>query len=69
MSRPRIAALRLAARRYGKQPLGTGDAAVAASEEWPPAAGTEMPQGSFEGGRSGKASAKMAFVFPILHSA
>jgi hypothetical protein len=39
MSRPRIAALRLAARRCGELPLRAGDAAIAAGEGWPPAGG------------------------------
>jgi hypothetical protein len=37
LSRPRRAALRLAAGRCGRQPLGAGDAAVAAGEVGPPA--------------------------------
>ena len=49
MSRPRIAALRLAASRCGRQPLGTGAAAIAASEGRPAAGGAGMPQGCFQG--------------------
>jgi hypothetical protein len=66
MSRPRIAVLRLAARRCVRQLLGAGAAAIVAGERWSPAAGDAgMPQGRFRGLRSRGAGAKMAFVLPI----
>jgi hypothetical protein len=36
------------------------------SEGWPPAGGAGMPKGGGRGLRSGRASTKMAFEFPIL---
>ena len=54
LSRPRLAARRLAAGRCGRQPLGAGDAAVAAGEVGPPA------------GRAARgAGRKRALGFPI----
>jgi class 3 adenylate cyclase len=55
MSRPRIAASRLAARRCGRPQLGAGAAAIAASEQRPPVEA---------GGAGGEV--KMAFEIPIL---
>jgi hypothetical protein len=54
ISRPRYAALRLAARRCSRPPLRAGGAALAASKQRPPAEA---------GGREG--GAKMPLVFPI----
>jgi hypothetical protein len=74
MSRPRIAAPRLAARRCGKHPLRTGDAAIAASEQRPAAGNARMPQECFQGcAPEGPAikyrlfclSVKIPFVLPI----
>ena len=49
MSRPRIAAPRLAASRFGRPPLRAGAAAIAASEQRPPAGDARMPQGCLQG--------------------
>jgi hypothetical protein len=56
LSRPRLAALRLAAGRCGRPPLGARDAASAASKRRPPAEA---------GGRGGEA--KKGFILPIRH--
>jgi hypothetical protein len=53
LSRPRLAALHLAVRRCGKQPLGAGDAAIALRAPRPPAGGRlhlnplDMADGTF----------------------
>jgi hypothetical protein len=65
-SRPRIAAPRLAVGRSGRQPLGAGDAAVAAGEERASAAAAGMPHGRLPGLRSGRGGARMPFEIPIL---
>jgi hypothetical protein len=65
LSRPRIAALCLAARRYGRPLLHAGGAAIAASEGRPPAGNAGMLQGRFRGLRPRGDGAKMAFVLPI----
>ena len=65
MSTPRIAALCLAARRYGRPLLHAGGAAMAASEGRPPAGNAGMLQGRFRGLRPRGDGAKLAFVLPI----
>ena len=65
LSRPRIAARCLAARRYGRPLLHAGGAAMAARKGRPPAGNAGMLQGRFRGLRHRGDGAKMAFVLPI----